>query len=82
VSEFGRHAQRAGQAPHDIVANMPEDEVTGRRTDNNWAEISGGKATRQHARPQADCGWLKSSSRWATSRGRSTRVRLTWPAAR
>lgn len=31
------------KALHDIVANMPEDEVTVRRTDNNWAEISGGK---------------------------------------
>jgi DNA polymerase-3 subunit beta len=31
------------KALHDIVSNMPEDDVTVRRTDNNWAEISGGK---------------------------------------
>jgi len=28
---------------YDIVSNMPEGEVTVRRTENNWAEISGGK---------------------------------------
>ncbi len=31
------------KALHDIVANMPSEEVTLRRADNNWAEISGGK---------------------------------------
>jgi DNA polymerase-3 subunit beta len=31
------------KALFDIVSNMPEDDVTVRRTENNWAEISGGK---------------------------------------
>lgn len=31
------------KALFDIVFNMPEDDVTVRRTENNWAEISGGK---------------------------------------
>jgi DNA polymerase-3 subunit beta len=31
------------KALFDIVTNMPEDEVTVRRTENNWAEISGGQ---------------------------------------
>lgn len=31
------------KALHDIVVNLPGDEVTLRRADNNWAEISAGK---------------------------------------
>lgn len=31
------------KALHDIVANMPSDEVTLKRAENNWAEISSGK---------------------------------------
>src|SRR5688572_8574164 len=31
------------KALHDIVANLPGDEITVKRTDNNWAEIKSGK---------------------------------------
>ena len=33
----------AAKALNDIVANMPGDEITVRKADNNWAEISAGK---------------------------------------
>lgn len=33
----------AAKALHDIVANLPGDEITFKRADNNWAEISAGK---------------------------------------
>lgn len=48
-AELSCQTQREGgltvgaKALHDIVVNLPGDEVTLRRADNNWAEISAGK---------------------------------------
>jgi DNA polymerase-3 subunit beta len=48
-AELACQSQREGgltvgaKALHDIVVNLPGDEITLRRADNNWAEISAGK---------------------------------------